>query len=321
MDAARRPGLAHPHADRQRRRARPHDRPAVPPDPAVLAVRRRHRRSLPEAPHPGPHAGRHGGDGRDPRPARRDRARPGVARVRARLPVRHGHGVRRPATPGLRQRDGRPRSTGERRRPQLGVVQPRPHDRPGARRPVHRLDGLRRRSDRLGDPGERRQLPGGHPLPVVDAHDRTDADGAARPGARPARRRAALRALPTRPDARDGDRVLRRHVRVELPDDDGADGDGRLRQGRRRVRRARLDPGHRIARRLAARRSAGAATPAARHRGGHRLRRDRCRGRADADLPDVRPDPAAVRVRRAHRRHGCQRPRPDDHGRRRCAAG
>ena len=64
-----------------------------------------------------------------------------------------GHGVRRPRPPGVRQRDGRPRPAGQRGRPQLGVVQPRPHDRPGARRRPHRLDGLGRRGDRLGDPG------------------------------------------------------------------------------------------------------------------------------------------------------------------------
>ena len=43
----------------------------------------------------------------------------------------------------------------------------------------------------------------------------------------------------------------------------------------------------------------------------HRLRRHRARRRADADVPDVRRHPAAVRLRRADRDHGRQRLRAD----------
>ena len=58
LDAARRPGLAGPAADRrQRHRARHHHRPPVPPRPPSLAVRRRDRRPLPEAPPPPAHPG------------------------------------------------------------------------------------------------------------------------------------------------------------------------------------------------------------------------------------------------------------------------
>ena len=71
------------------------------------------------------------------------------------VPVRHRHGGRHAGSPGVRQRDGRPRAPGQRRRPELGVVQPRPHDRPGARRPAHRVDGRGRRGDRLGHPAQR----------------------------------------------------------------------------------------------------------------------------------------------------------------------
>ena len=49
----------------------------------------------------------------------------------------------------------------------------------------------------------------------------------------------ALRARPARPDAGPRGRVLRRHLRPELPDDVRADGDRGVRQGRRGVRPAR----------------------------------------------------------------------------------
>ena len=42
-----------------------------------------------------------------------------------------GGGLRHAGPPGVRQRDGAERHAAQRRRPQLGVVQPRPHGRPG----------------------------------------------------------------------------------------------------------------------------------------------------------------------------------------------
>ncbi len=50
---------------------------------------------------------------------------------------------RRAGPPGVRQRDGRRRAPVQRRRAELGVVQPGPHDRPGAGRRADRADGLR----------------------------------------------------------------------------------------------------------------------------------------------------------------------------------
>ena len=66
----------------------------------------------------------------------------------------------------------------QRRRPQLGVVQPRPDDRPGGRRRRHRPARLRRRRQRLGDPAQQRDVPRRARRPEADAQR-----GAA-PGAR-----------------------------------------------------------------------------------------------------------------------------------------
>ena len=154
VDAARRPGLARPHAHRQRRRARPHHRAC---SSCRSCCSRRSPASSPTATRSAASwrctQATMGVDRRRARRPRRDRARSQAWHVYVlAFLFGTGHGVRRPGPPGVRQRDGRPRPAGQRRRPQLGVVQPRPHDRPGARRRAHRLDGLGRRGDRLGDP-------------------------------------------------------------------------------------------------------------------------------------------------------------------------
>ena len=195
-----------------------------------------------------------------------------VAHLRPRLPVRHGHGVRRTDPPGLRQRDGRPIPARERGRPELGLVQPRPDDRPGRRRNAHRVDGLGGLGDRVGDPAQLGQLRGGDRLADPDAGGGADAGGSAAAGEGPAAGRHPLRPLAARHHAGDGDPVLRRHVRAELPDDDRADGDRGLRQGRRRVRRARLGPGDRVAGRIAVRGSPRRLAAAAGRRGRRRVR-------------------------------------------------
>ena len=152
------------------------------------------------------------------------RRRPGLARLRHRLRLRHRRGVRHPGPSGVRQRDGRPRQAHQRRRPQLGVVQPRPDDRTGGRRRRHRPARLRRRRQRLGDPAQQRDLSRRARRPQADAQR-----GAA-PGASPAAgqgsaaRRDRLRPVAAGHHARDGDPVRCGDVRLQLPDDHGADG-------------------------------------------------------------------------------------------------
>ena len=117
LDAARRPGLAGPAADRrQRHRPRHHDRPAVPARPAALAVRRRGRRPLPQAPPPPAHAAHDGPRLAGARRARRHRRRAGLAGLPDRVLLRDRLGVRRAGPPVVRLRDGRPRRPDQRRR-------------------------------------------------------------------------------------------------------------------------------------------------------------------------------------------------------------
>ena len=117
-------------------------------------------------------------------------------------------------------------------------------------------------------------------------------------------------AVASRHHARDGGGVLRRHLRAELPDDDGADGDARLRQGSRRVRHPRFADRRRIARGLAPRRAPACVPPAPRHRlrGGAsaspRSSRARCRPSwrsrsrcRSADLAALDDDHRGQRVR------------------------
>ncbi len=93
-----------------------------------------------------------------------------LARLRAGFRVRHRRGVRRAGPPVLRLGDGRRRRRDERRRAQLGGLQPGPH--PGARpgRPDDRPARWRRRGHRLGDPDQRRVLPRGDLAARTDGH-------------------------------------------------------------------------------------------------------------------------------------------------------
>ena len=166
------------------------------------------------------------------------------------------------------------------------------------------------------------QLPRRDRLADADAHERADADGAARPRAK-GQLRDGLRYVRSRPDLMlvmaivfcAGTFGLNFQMTTALMATE-VYGKGAGEYG---VLGSILAIGSLAGSLLAARRAQSA--PAARHRRRHRLRRDRARRRADADVPDVRPDPAAVRVRRADRRHRGQRVRADDRRRRRCAAG
>ncbi len=112
---------------------------------------------------------------------------------------------------------------------------------PGARRPDDRRPGRRRRGHRLGDPHQRR---------VVRRGDLASSSGwtprcctRPKPVARtPGMLLEGVRYVRSQPKMLmilvHG--VLRRHVRHELPDHLRADGDRGVRQGRRRVRPARL---------------------------------------------------------------------------------
>ena len=93
-------------------------------------------------------------------------------------------------------------------------------------------------------------------------------------------RRGPLRPRPAGPDADPRDRVLRRDVRHELPDDLRADGDRGLPQRRGRLRPARHLPRGRLADRRAARRAPHERPAAAggRRRDGVRRARDRSPG-------------------------------------------
>ncbi len=227
------------------------------PVPAALAVRRPGRRPVPQATPAaadpvGMAAARAG-----PRPARRHRHRPDLARLRAGVRARHRRGLRRAGPAVVRVRDGRPRRPDQRRRPQLAPASTPPAS--SARRSpallIAALGGGRGRH-RLGDPGQRGQLRRADHDPAQRSTSPTAAHAEAD---RPARRGrsasgVALRPRPARPDAGPGDRLLRRHLRPELPDHLGADGDRGVRQGRRRVRPARHVHGRRLADRRAARR-------------------------------------------------------------------
>ncbi len=145
-----------------------------------------------------------------------------------------------PGAPGLRlgPRDTRERL--ERGRPERGVVQRRPHDRPGGRR--HRD---RRGRHRLG---VRRQClhvhrdAGGTPAdPHPRAHPPLEGTGF-----RPSRRRVPLRGEAPGPHRHVRDGLPRRGVRHELPDLRLDDGD-RVRPECGRLRPAQLHPRDRLA--------------------------------------------------------------------------
>ena len=127
--------------------------------------------------------------------------------------------------------------------------------------------------------------------------------------------REGVRYVRNRPDLAPGarHRRLHRHVRAELPDDVGADGDGGLRQGPQGVRPARHLHGGRLAHRCPARRPPRAGPPPRRRRcrAGVRSRRDR--GRADADVPHLRAAHPAARDHRAHHDHQRQHLRAGPH--------
>ena len=128
---------------------------------------------------PGDHGRHRGADGR----ARRHRRRSSLARLRPDVRVRdRPRALDIPARQAFVNEMVDRRPPGQRRRPQLGVVQPRPDDRPGARRRAHRPDGLGRRGHRLGDPAQRHQLRRRRHLADPDARQRAAADEAARPG-------------------------------------------------------------------------------------------------------------------------------------------
>ena len=146
----------------------------------------------------------------------------------------------------------------------------------------------------------------------------TDAPGAAIEW--PAPRRHPLCPRASRHHARDGRGVLRRHVRPQLPDDDGIDGDRGLRQGRRRIRHPRLGARRRFARGLADGGQAGGLPPTPRHRRRRRVRDRRHGRRADAVVPDVRGVPPGVRLRRVDVGDVRQLVRPDSRPPRTCAA-
>ena len=174
----------------------------------------------------------------------------GLARLRARLRARLGVGVRRAGPAVVRLRARRPGRPDQRRRPQLRQLQRRPARRPRPRRPAHRR--LRRGigRDRVGHPAQRGVV---RRPDLVAAPPRRQPDrrrGAGRPRARCDPRGRGLRPGAPRPAARARPRVLRRHLRPQLPDHLRADGHRGLRQGARGVRPPRHLPGRRLADRV-----------------------------------------------------------------------
>ena len=169
------------------------------PVPAALAVRRPDRRPDPQAAAAPDHQVGDGRDRPDARRARRHRHRRGLARLRAGPRVRRRLRLRRPGAAELRQRDGRPRRPDQRRRPQLRLLQRRPHRRPGARRPADRRLRRRRGRDRLGDPAQRGQLRRAGPRAALDGRARrsTPPTRAPRARARSATACATCAAVPT----------------------------------------------------------------------------------------------------------------------------
>ena len=146
---------------------------------------------------------------------------------------------------------------------------------PAARRRPDRRPRRRCGRHRLGDPGQRDQLRRADHDPAQPRRVRpalAEADGP-RAGPDPGRRR--LRPRPSRPAAHPRHRLLHRHLRPQLPDHLGADGDPGVRQGRHRVRPARHVHGRRLADRLAGRRQ-----PEARPAPAGDRRRARLRGRS-----------------------------------------
>ena len=131
-------------------------------------------------------------------------------------------GHRRPGAAGVRLGDGRPRAAGQRGQPQLDDLQRRPAGRPGAGRPAHR----RRR--RATPPRPSSSTRPASPSPSARS------PACAPPSCGPARRspapRGQLRAGrglhlgASRPGAGDGAGLRHRHLRLQLPGDDRADG-------------------------------------------------------------------------------------------------
>ncbi len=148
-----------------------------------------------QAPHG--HAGHDGGARGGARAPHRRRARPALACLWVRLPVRRGGGFRRAGAPNLRRGTGGRRGPVERRRAELDLVQRRPDDRPRGLRFGHR-----RVRDRLGVPDQRRLVRRGADLALRPSRARASPNRAGAPRQGRFRRRAALRPIPSGPHRR-----------------------------------------------------------------------------------------------------------------------
>ena len=254
---------------------------AIPADPAVLPDRRRAGRSLPEAAHP----------------RRRPRSRwestagiLGLLAITGWVTVWHvyviaflfgiGTAIDTPARQAfvheMVRRDQLPNAVGLNSASfNLGRV-----IGPAIAGGLIAAARIGRRRHRVGHHAQRRQLPRGDRLAAAHAPRGAVHHAAGAPFQGPAARRHPLRPRPSRHHARDGRRVLRRHVRAQLPDDDGVDGDRGVRQGRRRVRHPRLGARDRVAHGLTDGGPASGVPPAPRHRcrRGVRARRHRSSG-------------------------------------------
>ena len=306
VDAARGAGLAGP-------RCSPTARPRSVSPPACSSCRFCCSRRTPVWSATGsPNAGHRGhpdGDGshrRHPRRTRGYRGGGAVARLRAGAMFGTGTAFDVPNRQAFVSEMVGARQRGQRGRPQLRIVQPRPGHRPRARRTAHRLVRVR-----VWATGWVILLNGVSYVAIVGAilgmrrrelctpEPVARAKGMIRDGLRYVR-------FAQRRDADPRDRVLCRHVRAELPDDDGDHGDPGLRQGCRGVRPARHGDGRRLAGRRAAGGAAYADPATTGDRRDDRVRRGRDRCGHDAHLHRLRDRASAVRPVRAHDDHGRQ---------------
>ena len=198
-----------------------------------------------------------------------------AARLRRRL--------RRAGAPDVRVRTRRRTEPVQRRRAQLGLLQRRPHDRPGGRGSPRR-----RRRRRLGVPHQRGHLRRRADLAEVPAHPRTAPVAAGETQQGRAGRRLPLRVEAARHQGDPDHGVPDRNVRPQLPDLHLDDVGERVPQGGGRIRPAVVDHGDRVGRGRTAVGAAGAASRRAAVRGRRVLRcrlRDR---RTDAQLLALR---------------------------------